>query len=776
MRKVAAITMVSFFVLLFVMTNAVTVVAQEHPYSHRHTVSLENSTVIVDYLKTTTVKGTITTTFTPYDYAQIYAVATVKTENAGGWVAVFTQPSFRMSGTSVDFEVMIINGPPIKKDTVIINLNFTIEPADTGTQYAEANLIAKASTYSVGLLSMYEAPKTIRPNGITTYQIEVEHLGNYFEHYTLWVKPEEGWIAEIERSLVVFPGGKAFANLTICAPETFYASGKVAIINVYARPLSNPDIVYNIPVVVLVKGFYIPPYVPWIVIPVIIIIALVLIFILLPIHRRLAEYRGRPQRPWKLPKEKKYLLDVRDTSGLIAVMRAKRLMREEYRSALLWWKWEKKSDRIHKKEWKKTHRDEWKAQASTRRREKKVAKLQKKVDKKQYRLDRKFEKRWKKGWKKPYAKWEKACKKVRRAHRKAFKKERKTWRKAKKRAKRAFKKDKKRTIRAWEKESARIEKEYARTNRRRVKQGLDEEVAPLPVKPDLGKPQIAPKPKRTKAALPPEPGKPQRPKVPQYSIDEPNLKILRPGEKPRPPKAHAPKGMRVPIEKRISGAVTALFKHEKRAPKEPRPVKSKPVKMILTPAERERAKMRRRADAGRQKELAKVQKERARIERGPAKERSKAEAAAQKEKSKIDAAKAREQAKVDAQKAKAQKSADKERAAMNKQRAKAQGKIDAENNRASKIAEAERKAAQKTVKAAEAEKARARKEMEKARPRPVKKTAAPAKPDIPTDELQRRREKEIAKIRKRKEKERAAAKKAAERAKKNAEQQILKLR
>ncbi len=794
MRKTSALAITTLILLSTVVFACVeNAAAQEHPYTHRHDIKLDATMVEVDYLGTATVNGTFSTSVTPYDYVKVYATASIETPDAGGWGVIVMPPIFRLVGNEpVEFELFFINGPPIKKDTILVRVNLTLELYDTDDQYLEATILARASPYSATLLSMSEAPKTVKPNGLATYPIEVDHLGNYYEHYSLTVDAPRGWHASIQSSLVVFPGETGIANLTVNAPEKFYSPGEIGLVTVKARSSGDPETTYSIPVVVIVKGVYVSSYIKWIVIPIVILVSIVLFFILWiilwPIHRHLQEYRGRPWRPWRYPEEKAYLLTLRETEGFGAMMRKKRLMRPEYRSALLWWKWEKKGGRIHDKKWKKTHKSEWKAQKPERRRAKRLKKLQKRVEKKQYKLDNKFEKRWKKSWKRPHKRWKKTCHKLKKAHRKPFKKERKVWRKEKKRARKLFKKEKKRGLKQWKKETRCVEKEYSKINRKRRKEGVDEEIAPLPLKPKPKKPERTPKPKRSMPDYPPEPKKPERPTIPQYSIDKSWLKILKPGEKPRPPRPETEKAPALPLDKRIAGAVASLLKpkpREERAPKPVKPAKQpKPIaqpkvpERKLTSAEHERERMRRRADATKAKE-------RVRLDRSIAKERARAEKPVAKERAKAETVLAREKAAMRSERSKAQRAAEIEQRRMDKQKAKERSRVDAEKRKSKKIVGRERRKAEKTRMAAAKERTTLDRQMErkkaKAMPKPARSVAKPvAEPEafkkpqqqvVDRDELQRQREKELAKMRKLREKEKARAKKTAEKHKKRAERE-----
>ena len=239
--------------------------------------------------------------------------------------------------------------------------------------------------------------------------------------------------------VAVQPQSSTAATLEFLAPEDelFYVFGTLCQVTVEVTPLDNPEaITATVTVSSTVKGTSLDvPHFFWLGV-VTLVVTLLVLLARRRNERRQEEIRGRPQKPWLIPVEQVYLKHLRQRDERAWYVVRHHLMEEEYRSAVLTWKSERKAfrdqDRKEALILKQEHRYEaWKA-----RWQKRLARPLAQADRYEAALQRKLDRLARARFRKERRQVRKLTARMRKAHAKRLAREEEKWKKAVRKAER----------------------------------------------------------------------------------------------------------------------------------------------------------------------------------------------------------------------------------------------------------------------------------------------------------------------------------------------------
>jgi len=356
-------------------------------------------------------------------------------------------------------------------------IGITGEPI--GVSYVDIPL--KAAPYHYAEVRPTAEVKNVAPASEITIPVDITNRGNYFDTFVINVEGGNGAVGlASQQNLVLNPGETRRIYVRIMTPEvTLFDPGTIRQITIQVHSVDDPTSSFIGSIAVKTFGFYLSP-------PLLlglgVIILIIIISSLVVYYRREKELQslyGKPEKPWKIPEERKHLEKLKK-KDIEKYKKELEMMREEYQSALLWYK----------------HYQE--AMKPKTEREKKIALLEYKRDRLQEKLNKKMEDEWRKRWEREYEMWKEECKKIQLDYRKK----------------------KASILNKWERKKREIKEEYDKLNRERKEKGLP----PLPM-PEIPEPELPAPP-----TLPPEPIKPPKPVVPKYEIDYEKMEIIPPKE------------------------------------------------------------------------------------------------------------------------------------------------------------------------------------------------------------------------------------------------------
>ena len=115
----------------------------------------------------------------------------------------------------------------------------------------------------------------------------------------------------LNKLVVLDPYETQNVRIDVLTKENFFDLGTPNLINIYATSNSDPNPQPIGSFVVVTKGFYFSPLIGIILIPIILIIVIIFLFWFFIKERRDIERFGKPEKPWNIPEEKAYLLDLK---------------------------------------------------------------------------------------------------------------------------------------------------------------------------------------------------------------------------------------------------------------------------------------------------------------------------------------------------------------------------------------------------------------------------------------------------------------------------------
>ncbi len=207
---------------------------------------------------------------------------------------------------------------------------------DIGTPTVK--VLVKVKPYHEAIIEVPELIK-LQPNQIETLPIDITNLGNYKDTIAFRIVSEnEGIILSDPIDTTLQPGETKQTLLGIGVDPTLIDTGTIHEIEIKAYSLDNPNKTLASRTVLLeTRGFYVSEGNMAGFIAPFLLLVLLIIFLLFRRKKNIEKIARKPEKPWKLPKEEKYLekLKEKDKKQYQKIMQQ---MKDEYQSALLWYK------------------------------------------------------------------------------------------------------------------------------------------------------------------------------------------------------------------------------------------------------------------------------------------------------------------------------------------------------------------------------------------------------------------------------------------------------
>lgn len=197
-------------------------------------------------------------------------------------------------------------------------------------------LPVKASSLNFAFVNALEPTKKAAPRSIVYFPLQIMNKGEYRGIYKFEIEAEEGMLGLIsEQTLLLEPGETKIVQLGVRTTEVFYDIGTPRNVKIIVSPLGSSTNKFETNVIVITEGFYISPLIS-IVISIIFILAFIIYFLFFYLrNKRERELFGKPEKPWTIPEEKAYLQDLKQNNKE-AYQQERKMMQDEYKSALLW--------------------------------------------------------------------------------------------------------------------------------------------------------------------------------------------------------------------------------------------------------------------------------------------------------------------------------------------------------------------------------------------------------------------------------------------------------
>lgn len=179
----------------------------------------------------------------------------------------------------------------------------------------------------------------LKPNEITSIPIDVQNLGNYNDTFGFKiVSGNDDIMISDPVTITLRPGEKEDTFLGVATSRKFFDFGTVHNVKLQVFSYDDPDNVIGEKTVFLqTKGLYVSEFVLALLFILFILVILIIgVFIYLR-RRKIQDLVMKPDKPWEIDKEKKNLdkLKEKDPEKYKETMD---MMKDEYKSSILWYK------------------------------------------------------------------------------------------------------------------------------------------------------------------------------------------------------------------------------------------------------------------------------------------------------------------------------------------------------------------------------------------------------------------------------------------------------
>jgi len=182
-------------------------------------------------------------------------------------------------------------------------------------------------------------PLDIAPYEVKSIPVTIKNLGSHIDTFNFRVScTDKNMVVTPPPALTLKPGEEAQALVGVAAPKSFLSIGSTTSIFLEAYSVNDPNSIFSNTITLSIIGIYAtggPTYnFVLILITLFIIVAIILYFI----RKRREKISIKPDKPWKIPEENKYLekLKEKDKQKYKDTLK---MMKDEYNSSMLWYKY-----------------------------------------------------------------------------------------------------------------------------------------------------------------------------------------------------------------------------------------------------------------------------------------------------------------------------------------------------------------------------------------------------------------------------------------------------
>jgi hypothetical protein len=179
-------------------------------------------------------------------------------------------------------------------------------------------------------------PLDIEPYEVKSIPVTIINKGSHTDTFNFRVSStDENMLVTPPPALTLKPGEEAHALVGVAAPKRFISIGSTSSIFLEAYSVDDPNSIFSNTIILSTVGINVSGGETYNIISLIIALIIIIAIILYILRRRREKIVKKPDKPWEIPEEKKYLerLGEKDKEKY---NHALEMMKDEYRSALLW--------------------------------------------------------------------------------------------------------------------------------------------------------------------------------------------------------------------------------------------------------------------------------------------------------------------------------------------------------------------------------------------------------------------------------------------------------
>jgi len=182
-------------------------------------------------------------------------------------------------------------------------------------------------------------PLDIKPYEVKSIPVTIKNIGSHIDTFNFKVSTtNKNMLVTPPPALTLRPGEEAQALIGVAAPKTFLSIGSTTSIFLEAYSVYDTKSVFSNTIILSTVGINISSGPTYIFILLLITLFIIISIILYLLKKRRDKIIKKPDKPWEIPEEKKYLeiLEVKDKKKYNETLD---MMRDEYKSTLLWHKY-----------------------------------------------------------------------------------------------------------------------------------------------------------------------------------------------------------------------------------------------------------------------------------------------------------------------------------------------------------------------------------------------------------------------------------------------------
>jgi len=181
-------------------------------------------------------------------------------------------------------------------------------------------------------------PVEIHPNEVLSIPVKIKNLGSHIDTFNFRLNTDiKDLVVAQPSALTIEPGETKQAYVTVIAPPVLYSAGKTTALRLEAYSVEEPEKIFSNNIVLTIQGAHVSGMVIYYTALIGIALVILIILVYLVFKRLKNKICKKPDKPWNIPEEKEYLaqLKKKDEKQYYEVLK---MMKEEYKSSLLWYK------------------------------------------------------------------------------------------------------------------------------------------------------------------------------------------------------------------------------------------------------------------------------------------------------------------------------------------------------------------------------------------------------------------------------------------------------
>ncbi len=229
---------------------------------------------------------------------------------------------------------------PTTANTATVRIKYTAYSGGSNIMgTATSDVLVSVKQYHLAEVTALQQHREVPPDSVVYFPIEVKNRGNYEDTFAFEVSNESnGFLGLVSGHITLKPGETGQINAMILTPYVYlYDLGTRISLNISAYSVYEPTKKFSSSISITSKGFLISEMFLLTIAIIILIIVFLYLFFYYILDKRRTKVYGKPDKPWKIPSEEKYLLELRKKDKK-EYNKIKNMMIEEYQSSILWYK------------------------------------------------------------------------------------------------------------------------------------------------------------------------------------------------------------------------------------------------------------------------------------------------------------------------------------------------------------------------------------------------------------------------------------------------------